>query len=210
MTLTVIVPAECNDFTTLANVKAFYDITDTNSDVKINMAIKYASDYIRSVTGRVFAEETVLETVRGFDNTKLMLQRYPITNIDSIVHRGDLITDYQESDPKAGILYRRQGWEWSVQTFRVIGLNPAPESEDYVFGVTYTAGYCMPCAVSCVRTLPYDLEQVAIELIGLYLDPTPLNVSQIKVGDYSTSYRAGVPESILAILKSYTPIHVGN
>jgi len=210
MTITVLIPFECNDFTTLDAVKAYYDITDTNQDVKINMGIKYASDYIRKITGRVFAEEKILETVRGFGNTQLLLSRFPVTNIESITHKGELVTDYEETDPKAGILYRRRGWEWSTQTRSGVGVVPVPNSEDYIFAVTYTAGYCMPCATICTRTLPYDLEQAAIELIGMYMDSTPLNVSQIKVGDYSTSYRSGVPETINGILKGYTGIHTGN
>lgn len=209
MTITVITPAECIDFTTLDAVKLYYDITDNDSDAKILQGIKYVSDYIRRITGRTFAEETVLETVRGFGNNQLMLSHYPVTNIDSITLRGELITDFEITDPDIGIIYRRAGWEWSVQNYDGVGLTPIPNSEDYVYSVTYTGGYCMPCATSCVRTLPYDLEQAAIDLIGLYMDSTPLNVSQIKVGDYSTSYRSGVPETINAVLKNYTVINTG-
>lgn len=209
MTITIITPPECTDFTTLQAVKDYFDITDNDSDTKIERGIKYVSDFIRRVTGRTFAEQTILETVRGFGNTQLMLSLYPITNIESISLRGELITDYEESDPAVGILYRRRGWQWSVQSLSGVGLNPIPNSEDYIYAVTYTGGYCMPCAESCERTLPYDIEQAAIELIGMYMDSTPLNIAQIKVGDYSTTYRAGVPETITSILKNYTAISTG-
>lgn len=209
MTITIITPAECTDFTTLQAVKDYLDITDGDSDAKITRGIKYVSDFIRSVTGRKFAEETILETVRGFGSTQMMLARYPITDIQSISIRGELITDYDISDPDVGILYRRRGWEWSVQNVNGVGLNPIPNSEDFVYSVTYTGGFCMPCANDCTRTLPYDIEQAAIELIGMYLDSTPLNISQIKVGDYTTTYRAGIPETISAVLKNYTVISTG-
>lgn len=209
MSISVITSAECNDFTTLQAVKDYYTITDGDSDAKIERGIKYVSDFIRRVTGRKFAEETVLETVRGFGNTQLMLLRYPVTDIQSISLRGELITDYELSDPEVGILYRRRGWEWSVQNVNGVGLNPIPNSEDFIYSATYTGGYCMPCANGCTRTLPYDIEQAAIELIGMYLDSTPLNISQIKVGDYTTTYRAGIPETISAVLKNYTVISTG-
>ncbi len=209
MTITIVTPAECNDFTTLDAVKTYFNINDNSQDAKINQGIKYASDLIRRYTGRLFAEETLIETVRGYGTNYLSLQRYPITNIAAIMQEGEVITDYEISDPNAGLLFRKVGWDWSAASFNGISADPVPNSEAYIYSVQYTGGYCMPCAVGCTRTLPYDIEQAAIELIGMYMDTTPLNVSQIKVGDYSTTYRAGIPASITGVLNQYVGIVPG-
>jgi len=209
MTIEIITPAECTDFTTLDAVKTYFNITDTAQDAKINQGIKYASDFIRRYTGRTFAEQTIIETIRGYGTNYLTLSLYPITNIAAILQEGEVITDFEISDPGAGLIYRRVGWDWSAASFGGISADPVPNSEDYIFSVQYTGGYCMPCAVGCTRTLPYDLEQAAIELIGMYLDSTPLNVSQIKVGDYSTTYKTGIPTTITAILNQYISVIAG-
>lgn len=203
MTINILTPAECNDFTTLEAVKTYFNINDESQDAKIMQGIKYASDFIRSFTGRLFAEETLIETVRGFGTNYLMLSRYPITNIAAIMQNGEVITDFEISNPESGLIFRKVGWDWSAASFGGISADPVPNSEAYTYSVQYTGGYCMPCAMGCTRTLPYDIEQAAIELIGMYMDQTPLNVSQIKVGDYSTTYRGGVPASITGILKQY-------
>lgn len=209
MTIEIITPAECNDFTTLDNVKTYLGIIDECQDEKINMGIQYAGDFIRRFTGRVFAQETVIETIRGFGTHYLPLSRYPITNIASVMLRGEVITDYEISDPSAGLLFRKNGWEWSAASYNGISNDPIPHSESYEYSIQYTGGYCMPCAEGCTRNFPYDLEQAAIELIQMYMDQTPMNISQVKVGDYSVSYRSGVPASILGVLNQYASVVPG-
>lgn len=209
MTITVLTPPECEDFTTLDAVKAYLNIADASQDAKITQGIKYAGDFIRRFTGHTFARQTVIETVRGFGTNYLMLSLYPITDIAAVLFNGEAVTDYELSNPEAGLLFRSIGWDWSAASFGSISADPVPNSEDFIYSVQYTGGYCMPCAGGCTRTLPYDLEQAAIEIVSLYMDQTPLNISQIKVGDYSVSYKNGIPATITAILNQYVSVTPG-
>ena len=126
MTIEIVTPAECNDFTTLDAVKTYFNITDVAQDAKINQGIKYASDFIRRYTGRTFAEQTIIETIRGFGTNYLTLSLFPFTNIAVILQEGEVISEYELSELGAGFIYRPGGWACARGCLWWTSAEPAP------------------------------------------------------------------------------------
>lgn len=200
--ITIITPATKAQLTTVNAVKEQLCINDTAKDGQINRAILTATDFIQRITGQVFAKETIEEKVAGFGDTNLMLTRTPIISVASIMYNAEPVIDFEITDAKAGFLYRESGWVWTTNRFWPG--DPIPSSEKKDFIVTYDAGYVMPGVTG--RNLPYDLEDVAIELVRIKLEGQPLNVENIRVGDYSATFSKGLPIAIKETLRQYTRI----
>lgn len=157
--LTVVTPANSQDLTILANVKAELGITTTDEDVKLETWIDQSSSVIAGECNRVFGEETVSESFRirapfGMqwpEYRHVKLKRYPVTAIASVVENGNTLTvdvDY-EYDPETGIMTRLWGDYTRRWCFRTLV-------------VTYTAGYAL------LGTLPEAIERATISLVKQY------------------------------------------
>ena len=163
-------PAESKDLTKLATVKTTLGITDSANDALISRLLNAASDYIESLTGRVFAQERITEIVPGFGGLYLELTRIPVKQIHSIVQDSSPIVDYElaKSDLKLGRIYRKAGWEWKPSSWWHLGEppTPVPGQEEHSFAVDYTAGYVLPsfAAPTVEPILPSEIEQFAISL----------------------------------------------
>jgi hypothetical protein len=142
--LSVLTPAADRSLVALAVVKDELGITDAATDTRLTRWIREASATIEGEIGRPLRAEIVQETFRAHHRNhhndwpcadwsyrlnpptgaSLLLVRYPIVAIDSIVEDGstlDADTDY-EIDDRAGILYRLSGTvriPWYGQTIVV-------------------------------------------------------------------------------------------
>lgn len=205
MGITVITPAETIDLTTLDTVKSVLGITSTDKDEALTFRIKSVSDFINSYCNRVFAFEEVTETLPGRGTNTILLSRTPIVSVSTILYEGEPIVDYSIKNSEAGILYREYGWantagrNWGLTGF------PVPNSEKESISVTYTAGYVLPDYTTADRTLPYDLEQAAIDLIAFSLDVKgQKSAASVKVGNYTLSFRdSELPAHISSVLNKY-------
>jgi hypothetical protein len=187
-------------------VKCYFNLTDDSQDPKIERLIKYATDTVQKLTGRVFASERVRESVRGYGRTFLTLSRFPVSEVHSVTQNGEIILDYSIHSQDSGLLYRADGWQWTIGRWFGATCDPAPGTEAPEFIVEYTAGYIMPDETE--RNFPYDLEQAVFEMISDKLTNTDPNVSSIKVGDYSVSYRdssgsGALSSSVQAVIDRY-------
>jgi len=195
--LTVTVPAESNDLTTLAAVKAELGVTGNGDDARLSGYIKQASDAVVSFCNRVFAQETVSETLRlDQRRDELILSRYPVTALASIVENGvTLATADYEVEADTGALRRlRDDGPWSWPQGKIV--------------VVYTAGFVLPGATG--RTLPQDIERAAIMLIGRYASVTPQDqllrretVEGIGSTELFQLGSSGVPPEVEALLSRY-------
>ena len=116
------------------------------------------------------------EKVAGQGGKNILLSRTPIITLTEVKINGSAIalSEVEIEDAEAGILYRRSGWPWAGSSIGPFDPDPYAGSERQNIEVTYTGGYVTPQQVeddgTLVRTLPYDLEQLAIEaVIGSYL-----------------------------------------
>jgi uncharacterized phiE125 gp8 family phage protein len=148
-TLEVITPALSLDLTVLANVKEQLGIVGTSQDVKIQNWIKQASDAIASRCDRVFARETVKQTI-FLDRTlsEIVLARYPVASVTTVHADGVLldIADYAFDKQKALLLPVASD---SLSTWCASKIV-----------VVYIGGY------ELLPELPYDLERSCITLVS--------------------------------------------
>lgn len=150
--LSVTVPADSFDLTTVATVRAVAGITEAQvSDANMETLIQQASGICADYCDRVFGLETVSETFRlgwrdgGCD--PLILSRRPVASIASVDVDGAAIdASNYEIDYARGLVQRLssdQPTSWGGNKITVV----------------YTAGY------ELLDALPYGIERACIELI---------------------------------------------
>jgi hypothetical protein len=177
MMLTVTDASKNYDLTRLATVKAEMGIIDRDHDEKLQTMITQASDIVASFCNRVFALETVVETFRVTSCTqRLILSRYPVTAIVSIVENGTALTaDQYEIDLQAGIIER-------------LASNCVTRWGSGKTIVTYSAGFHLP------DDAPEGVERATILLVKQYAasgDRDPMIRSESIEGAGSTDYFSG-------------------
>ena len=87
--LIVTTPAASFDLTTLETVRSEFGVTDHSEDENLRTWIRQASDVISKYCNRVFARETISETVRRATRSDdILLSRYPVSSIVSVVENG--------------------------------------------------------------------------------------------------------------------------
>lgn len=122
--LTIIDAADSYDLVSLAGAKAALNVTGSSEDAKIAAWIEQASAAISTYCGRVFAVETVRETIRhNIMTTSLVLARFPIVEVHSVVEGTTTLTDDDyEVDAASGIVDRLFGKRsacWSPEAISI-------------------------------------------------------------------------------------------
>jgi uncharacterized phiE125 gp8 family phage protein len=151
--LTVTTPATNFDLMTLASLKIAIDISNNDDDSFLRATLTRASDVISRHCKRIFAQETVVETLR-LDQSRpdIVLARYPVTEITSVVEGATTVdaSGYEISE-ESGVLRRlqgdgdRDGW-WAATRITI----------------TYNAGFALPDAA------PDALQQGCAQLVKAY------------------------------------------
>jgi Phage gp6-like head-tail connector protein len=172
--LTVTTPANNYDLTLLATVKAQLGITDRSEDENLARWISEASGEVSKRLNRVFAKETVSETLRFTSRHHgILLSRFPVCEIVSVVENDAALaeTDY-EINPETGELNRLRNdciWHWPVG--KIV--------------IAYTAGY------AAVRDLPDGVERLTLIFVNQFryaATRDPLLRSETTEGAGSSSY----------------------
>ncbi len=211
--LRVTVPAESQDLTVLATVKAELGITDadTTNDDRLATLIVQASNICASYCNRVFGMETIEETfwpdsslgLGARLSEALILRRRPVSEIASIVVDDETLTaDVYRTAPERGLVYRLtdtgypRAWCFSKSLI-----------------VTYTGGYLV------LDDLPYPIERACINLIKLYWNQSgsrdPTIRSEEIPGVRSVTYwidppsTASLPRDVTDLLDPYRDVAVG-
>jgi uncharacterized phiE125 gp8 family phage protein len=227
MALTVVTAASTHDLTQLATLKAALGISVTTYDTLLARLITAASRAIEAATGRVFAQETVDETLPGSDRYRLQLARTPVKSVTS-VNLDDATLDtseYSIEDGASGALFRAQGW-WSVRS--VAGwIEPMRTSEPYTlhWTVRYVGGYVLPGGTPGAGdvALPDDIEQACIEAVRMWYSGSGAGagspgMKSESIGDYSYTRfdpaasvvgGASFPPITSALLQPYVRMDLG-
>lgn len=133
--------------TTKAAVKADLGISDATHDAVLDRMIDAASDAARGFTNRSFAAERIREVVSGQGDEFLSLRRTPLHAIVSVISDGMPIVDYDfdQSDRDAGLLYRKNRWDWGAPLQRhTVERYRLPGREERKYAVDYRGGYLLP------------------------------------------------------------------
>lgn len=182
------------DLTTLAAVKAELGDDVGVSDDQLGRFITQASNVIAKYCNRVFAIETVEETFRFNSSAAgLMLARYPVTEVVSIVDgETTLAADDYDLDRQTGIIDR---------------LSSSGAISRWCAGKTiiaYKAGFALPAG------LPEGIERACITLVKQYVaagDRDPMVRSEASDGVGSTDYFSGAGTGLPPEVEGLISLH---
>lgn len=222
---------ETRALTRLTTVKDELGITDSSKDARLERMIHAATDLAESECGRVFVYgASITEKVRGFGTPQVVVARTPIVTITSVTELGTLLTasdyeslvDQQSGRADSGIILRKGGttvlgqWPWTAMRRPDIVQDLQPGTEALGITVVYAGGFVTPeqaaqSGGSLTRSLPYDLEQAAIEIVvSLFRQAgEDRNVTLEAVTDAQQSWGRGrdlVPEAARSLLSRYRRI----
>ena len=173
-------------------LKTELQITATDTDDYLSALLDRVSQIVEAYCRRVFAVESVSETLRLGSRDQLLLERYPVVSVETVTELGTVLTaaDY-EVYQESGQLFRLQSderMEWP--SGKII--------------VAYTAGYAV---------IPGSGQQGIFELVKLgnaarTRDPS-LKSENILEGLYSyqlfgpSDNEGGLPSNVSALLSPF-------
>jgi hypothetical protein len=183
----------------ITDVETALSLTPGAQDALLTRLIEAASARINRYCRRTFHRtDEISEYVAGYGLAHLLVSRPPILTIDWIKFDGVAVdTDSYESvgdDAAAGLVHNANGWVWTSSYVQNIAEDSLPGTERNLYQVQYDGGYVTANQVTLTtfstRTLPYEVEQAAIDLVAyLYLrqgvDP---RVQSETVGPTSVAY----------------------
>ncbi|MCL4504112.1 MAG: phage gp6-like head-tail connector protein [Deltaproteobacteria bacterium] len=180
------------DFTTLANVKAWLNLTTAAADDLLARLISAASAWARTYMQREILAADYTEIRDGHGGQALFFRNYPVTAIQSVKING------LEIPAAAGALdkgYRSNGKLLYLQGYQFVRGQGNVE-------LAYTAGYATP---------PPELEQAVIEMVAFrYKERDHLGQQSANFQGQNLSFTvADMPVSAKAVLdrlKRVTPV----
>lgn len=158
-----------NALTTLEALKQMLglDADDTSNDEVLIQLINQASASVERALGRKLRRSTYTQHLKGTGNQYLLVENYPIIDVEYIKQAGEYIDpglyDITEQGA-AGVIYKDDGWTYYGYPYGLAG--------DHITGsrnivVRYTAGYVLPWEATedDPATLPADLEGLVQEMV---------------------------------------------
>lgn len=144
-----------NNLVTLAEVKAYQGITNTNMDAEISNLIPKVSALVKTYLGRSIVDYFSTEKVETFSYTadNLYLKEAPINEITSVEYSIDYGKTYSLLEE-----YVNYVKEDELSAVALIGVDRYSKSIGAI-RVTYTGGYA---------TTPEDLKLAVLDLITYY------------------------------------------
>lgn len=176
------------DLTTLEKVKAHFEVKNSTDDGLLTHLITAASDFIRTYCSRDLAATDYVESRNGHGGRVLVLPNYPIISVASVKVDGVAITSAAGSPTLSGYVFD----QYSISL------------RGYVFSkgfknveLSYRAGF---------ETIPLDLEQACIDLVGLkFKERTRIGETSKSVAGATTSYSTDdMPAHTKSVLEFYS------
>lgn len=137
------------DFTTLADLKSYLNLNNTNDDALLARMISAGSAFLVTYLARDILSNTYSEMRNGNGSNRMMLKNSPVTAVSSI-------TVYGQTIPSGGAAGVKTGYWFDSKQIYLYGYQFSLGHGNVV--INYTAGY---------STIPLDLEQVCIELVSV-------------------------------------------
>lgn len=202
--LTIIAAAAETKLTTVAAARAELQVTSGADDAWLAQLIDQASDAVRSWCSRIFAVETVRESIYPDQPARsLMLARWPVVALTSLTINGTTEDVANVEAEDSGRLFRIDagGYHTPWPSGRIV--------------VEYSAGYVLPGLPA--RTLPNDIERAALSLVkASWFARTrdPLLRSEEVPDVYSAAWavpsgRDALPPDVESLLSPYRNVRLG-
>ncbi len=186
-----------NDLTTLANAKQWLNITVTTDDALIQRLITAFSAAIQTYLNRTIAVTAYTENRTGTGSNTIALTNYPIQSITSLVVGQQTINASPDGYQSGYVFDERMLY---LIEGSLIGSNYAPgrfpKWPPLGVHVSYSAGF---------TTVPFDLEQACIEVVGLrYKEKDRIGVQSKTLATETISYvLSALSQSGAAIINNY-------
>jgi hypothetical protein len=177
------------DLTTLANLKAWLNVTSTADDALLQTLVTAASVFIESWLDRPILQGVVTEIRDGTDGDVLVLAVTPVTAVASLTIDGvDVPPAPDATSP---------GYAFTTTRLSLLGRRFRRGRGNVQ--VTYSAGYA---------TVPPDLAQAAIALAGLrYRDRDRIGLAAKGLAGETTSFSpADMPADVATVLQLYRKV----
>lgn len=191
------------NYATLAEVKAFYGITDASQDAAINAALPRVTALFNAAWDRDLRETEWTEQQDGLGSPFLFLDQKPIVSITSIEEDGDAVT------ASSYVIYRKEGYvklTSSIEEAR--GFTAVFPRGDLNLEIVYKAGYLLEGSPTGNQILlPEDIKQAAIQMVGWIIkNPDITNYISERIGNYT--YRKGTSDGAKKTAQSYIPAEI--
>lgn len=181
------------DLTTLAEVKAYLNVTGTTADVLLQSLITAVSQAMMNYCNRTFQLQSYTETRDATGNTQWVMLNYPIVSVTSVSVNGNTIPP--STGFNGGGYGGRSGYYNGVWSVMIDGYC-VPRGRRNVM-IAYTAGYA---------TIPADLDQACIETVALKYkqkDRIGISGSEGIDGQHITYKDLAMSSSVILVLNQY-------
>jgi hypothetical protein len=142
-------PVAIVDLTTLANVKSFMTITNTDDDALLQRLLTQVSGAVANYLNRNLLVQSYTERYDGNDAHRLCLRQSPITDVASLLINGSSIPESTDG----GIVL--PGYAFDGFYIYLNGYQFYRGVQNVI--VTYTAGF---------PSIPFDVEEAVIEMVS--------------------------------------------
>lgn len=191
----------------LIELKLFSQDEDYATSRLLERKINAYSEWVERALGRKLGRKNYVEKYSGNNRQRLLLNQWPIININSIKVNGDTLDaalyECDANHKLQGVVYKTDGWTAESYLMGLVG-EPGPSLR--TIEVNYDAGYVLPKddALLTPRTLPYDLEDLVIALIAYdYAQQGSKGLKSFKITDVEWVWNTGLAQQYQAILDRY-------
>ena len=147
--LTITTPFPTAKLTTLARLKSVLGVTSTTDDAVMTNAIGRASAAAEKYCGRTFVRQTYTELGPAFGGIEFLTKEAPVVALGTVTFNSNTLTDVTVGDKQQGVLYRKNGFDWTAQSFGGLAGGgklwdvgtPIVGQEEPLWSVGYTAGF---------------------------------------------------------------------
>lgn len=182
------------DLTTLANAKAWLNVTTTTDDALLTRLVSASSQFVQTYLRRQIATASYTDVRNGNDQTEMVLANWPVVSVSSVTVSGLVVQPAPSmvagQSPSVGYLFDDQ----SVYLYGFQFYRGAQNVQ-----IAYSAGY---------SSTPLDIEQAVIELIALkYADRNHMGQSSKSISGEVVSYFMGdMPNGVKSLLANYRKV----
>lgn len=197
--------------TLLSTVKDELGITDSSQDGTLTRYITQASEWLETRLDRKLESQSYTHYIMGTGTERLPLHEWPVTQVTLVteVDVGEVDSAMYRLDSKAkqprSLIHTCGVW---VNGHNYTGkLEPLPFGERENYKIEYVAGYVLPSDPQVeTRTLPYDLEQVVINMVTKKYEMKCFggqNVKAYKVGGRSIEWKDTLSDEDMDVVSIY-------
>lgn len=179
------------DLVTLANVKAWLNITSNNDDIVLLNLITAESAHIKNWLNRDILSQTYTDRRDGNGRTSMPFANEPVTAVSGLTVNGIVIP----ASPDNGVM--QPGYGFDDTELWLSGYSFVRGRRNVV--MSYTAGY---------STAPSDIAQACVELVAIrYRERDRIGHSSKSLGGETVSFTiTDLPKSVELILQQYKKV----